>query len=61
MLVEEQLADFAGSDAHSIYHRPPEIANSADYILRSSDRDYAEALLYENARRLLFGEGACLK
>lgn len=30
-------------------------------VMRNRNRDYAEALLYENARRLLFGEGVGLK
>ena len=52
-LLEEELVDFVGSDAHRMDHRKPAIKVGYDYI-RSLCRDkYADRILWKNAEELL--------
>ena len=55
-LLSDQLVDFIGSDAHKINHRPPELLSGVDYIYTSCDKEYADAVCFKNAERLLLNE-----
>ena len=55
-LLSEKLVDFIGSDAHRINHRPPEILTGVDYIYENCDADYADAVCFRNAERMLLNE-----
>ncbi len=48
-LVENELADFLGSDAHGIKHRPPEMRSGIEYLRRHCSESYFDALVSLNA------------
>lgn len=50
-LIKEGLADYIATDAHSCSRRAPHIKKCRDYLYKKTDRRYADALLFENARR----------
>lgn len=52
-LLENRLIDFAGSDGHSMSHRPPSYAKGVEYLYKTYDRAYVDDILQENAVRLL--------
>lgn len=52
-LLQEQLVDFMGTDAHGTDHRPPAAAKGIEYIHAHCEAQYARAVLYENAKQLL--------
>ncbi|MEE1320231.1 MAG: CpsB/CapC family capsule biosynthesis tyrosine phosphatase [Acutalibacteraceae bacterium] len=52
-LLSEGLVDFIGSDAHRIDHRPPELLSGVEYIYGNCDKDYADAVCFSNAERLI--------
>lgn len=52
-LVLEGQADFLGTDAHRTYHRPPCAEGGLDWLYGSVNADYADALAWGNAKRLL--------
>ena len=52
-LLQEKLADFAGSDAHGISHRPPQESSGIQYMYDHYDPDYIDRVLYENADLLV--------
>ena len=54
-LLAERNVSFLGSDAHRTDHRPPCVKNGIRYIYDHCDVDYANAVCYENAKRLLTG------
>ena len=54
-LLAERTVSFLGSDAHRTDHRPPCVKNGIRYIYDHCDVDYANAVCYENAKRLLTG------
>ena len=56
-LLSENLVDFIGSDAHRIDHRPPELTSGVEYIYETRDKDYADAVCFKNAERLIINEG----
>lgn len=56
-LLSEKLVDFIGSDAHRIDHRPPELTSGVEYIYEICDKDYADAICFRNAERLIINEG----
>ncbi|MCR4732999.1 MAG: hypothetical protein K5819_07255 [Lachnospiraceae bacterium] len=49
----EELVDFVGTDAHRTTHRPPCIKKGAEWIRENGKRNYANAVLYGNAEKLL--------
>ena len=53
MLLENQLADFIGTDAHRMDHRAPTAASGIRFIRENCDLTYARAVLWDNAKRLL--------
>lgn len=53
-ILREQLADFAGSDAHNLADRPPGISSRYSYICKQYGDAYAEAICAKNAQALLF-------
>ena len=55
-LLSEKLVDFIGSDAHRVNHRPPDILTGVDYIYKNCDEEYADAICFRNAERMLLNE-----
>ena len=55
-LLAQKLVDFIGSDAHRVNHRPPEILTGVDYIYETCDEEYADAVCFKNAERMLLNE-----
>ncbi len=52
-MLKEQLIDFVSTDAHSDGRRAPYIKKCAEYLYKRYPEDYVDALLFENARKLL--------
>ena len=52
-LLHAELADMMGSDAHRMNHRRPKLTTGADYIREHCRPEYAEAVLWRNAEKLL--------
>ena len=52
-LVEAELVDMMGSDAHRIGHRPPKLARGERYIRENCRAEYAEDILWRNAEKFL--------
>lgn len=52
-LLKESLVDFVATDAHSDGRRAPYMVKCAEILYRKYGRDYADALLYGNAERLI--------
>ena len=55
-LLAEKLVDFIGSDAHRVNHRPPELTSGVEYIYETCEKDYADAVCFKNAERLIINE-----
>lgn len=58
-MLAEKAADFAGSDAHDVLRRPPDVKKFYEYLVNKYDKSYAKDLCFNNAQRLLcqeFGE-----
>ena len=56
-LVQERKADFLGTDAHRTYHRPPSAEWGLRWLYENVARDYADAITWGNAHRLILREG----
>ena len=54
-LLQAELVDMMGSDAHRTDHRAPKLARGAKYIKENCRAEYAENVLRRNAERLLMG------
>ena len=52
-LVLEQKADFLGTDAHRSYHRPPSAQMGLQWLYENVSKEYADALAWGNAEKLL--------
>lgn len=52
-LLENQLAGYLGSDAHGEHHRPPKLAKGVQWIYEHCTEEYADAVVHDNAARLL--------
>lgn len=52
-LAEQRRADCLGTDAHRAYHRPPSAKAGLRWLYENCGRDYADAITYGNAQRLL--------
>lgn len=52
-LLDKQLVDFIGSDAHKITHRPYSIKQGVDFIYANCDTDYADQICYNNALTMI--------
>lgn len=50
-LLKEQLVDYLGTDAHDPDRRSPEMDKCAEVIRKICDPDYADAVLFGNAKR----------
>jgi len=55
-MLANRLVDFVGSDAHNTTRRPPGISSCAAALKEKFGSDYAQALCYENASRILDGK-----
>lgn len=54
-LLEERLADFVASDAHSPYERTAKMRDAHAYISERYSIDYADYLMQENPARVIAG------
>ena len=52
-LLEKQLAGYLGSDAHGEFRRPPRLAKGVQWIYEHCPVDYADAVVHDNAARML--------
>lgn len=52
-LVQEQKADFLGTDAHRTYHRPPSAAMGLTWLYENVEQEYADDLAWSNAYKVL--------
>ena len=50
-LLKEQLVDYVGTDAHDQKVRTPEMEKCAEVIRKTCAREYADGVLFANARR----------
>lgn len=57
-MLSAGLIDLIGSDGHDLVHRPPELSKCFQYIQKKCGTDYAEALCWNNALRLLHDDSA---
>ena len=55
-IVRAENADFLGTDAHRTYHRPPQAAGGLTWLYENCRAEYAQALSFGNARKLLANE-----
>lgn len=55
-LVTERKADFLGFDAHRTDHRPPCSEKGLNWLYENLEQEYAEAIAWGNAQRLLCQE-----
>jgi len=54
-LLERRWIDFIGSDAHGTEFRPPRYTEGVDRIYEVCNREYADAVCFGNAEKLLIG------
>ena len=54
-LVQERKVDFLGTDAHRTYHRPPSAEMGLNWLYENVERDYADAIAWQNAELFLCG------
>lgn len=52
-LLQAELVDFMGSDAHRMNHRRPELIRGAHYIRENCRAEYAEDILRRNVENIL--------
>lgn len=52
-ILDAQLVDFVGTDAHDTHHRAPLLAKCAGVLQRKYGSEYARQILGENAREIL--------
>lgn len=52
-LLLEKKVTFLGTDAHRTTWRPPAVKDGIRYILENCEKEYAERILFQNARELL--------
>lgn len=52
-LLANELVSYIGSDAHGAIRRPPALKNGVRWIYDHCDETYADAIVHDNAARLL--------
>lgn len=52
-LLKRHLVDFVGTDSHDLTRRKPEMKKCAETIRKVCEPEYADALLYGNAKKFL--------
>lgn len=55
LFLEKHLVDFVGTDTHSLHYKPPEAAVGAASVREKYGDEYADEVLFGNAKRLLTG------
>ena len=55
-LIKSKLADFLSSDAHDLEARAPGLKEAYKYIESKCGKDYADAICFSNAHRLIFAK-----
>ncbi len=58
MLLQNRLVSLTGSDGHRMKHRPPLYAEGIEYLYNTYEKNYADSILEENARKMLIGSGS---
>lgn len=58
-LLDQRLVTFIGSDAHRTTHRPVNIASGVQYIYACCEKEYAQAVCFDNAVRYLRAGESC--
>ena len=53
LLLQAELVDFLGSDAHNMHHRPPDYQSGIQFIKKHCREDYQKKLFFENAKTYL--------
>ena len=57
-LIREEKVSFLGSDAHRMNCRPPSVAKGVEYIFQNCRKEYAEAVVFDNAEKYLINQNA---
>ncbi len=52
-LLEHRLIDFLGTDAHRTNNRPPDIKDAVEKMYQEVEKEYVDAITYQNAERIL--------
>lgn len=52
-LIEREMIEFIGSDAHNMFHRPPKYTEGLAWLEKHCSREYLEAILYKNAEKYI--------
>lgn len=55
-LLREHLVDYLGSDAHGAARRQPRLQEGVRWIYENCPVDYADAVVHDNAQKLIQGE-----
>ena len=53
-LLKEELIDYVGTDAHDVKSRSPELTKCVDVIRKYCDSEYADDILFKNAKTDFF-------
>ena len=54
-LLNKQLVTYIGSDAHGATRRPPMLQNGVKWIYRNLPEEYADAVVHDNAAKIIGG------
>ena len=52
-LLEHRLIDFLGTDAHRTNNRPPDIKDAVEKMYQEAEKEYVDAIAYQNAEMIL--------
>ena len=52
-LAKERMISFIGSDMHGVFKRPPRMEEGIDWLYENTDEEYADAVAFGNAEKLL--------
>lgn len=54
-LMQNQMVEFIGSDAHRLGHRPIMVKNGIDYAYNTFSKNYVNKVMFENSIDMLIG------
>lgn len=52
-LLEYQMADYVGTDAHNLRDRSPKVLMAINFLLKNYNNDYIDGILYKNAKKII--------
>lgn len=55
-MAKERMISFIGSDMHRLIKRPPKMKDGIEWLYEHTDEDYADAVAFGNAEKLLTGK-----